>query len=186
MRGGDGDAGGSADGEERGRRRIVGDGGCDVVAFDAHFERAEGDLVEVFFNVAEDGGCLVEALDVYLPARGERRDGVVCAGSFAGRAGWRAERGDGRAELAFKLGAEAFDAALRVFGELELHGFIVDGGDGLTHLGFKVADEGSEFEFESAGAVFEIGVAFAGKPGALLVEGVLLGSGGFAVLFERE
>ena len=90
----------------------------------------------------------------------------------------------GRVELLFEVAAQALDAAFGFFGELELAGAVFDGVDGLAQLEFEVLEQGAEFLFELAGALFGFEIAFAGEAGALLVERVLLGAGGFAFGFK--
>ena len=91
---------------------------------------------------------------------------------------------DGLVEALLKLAAQARDAAFGFLGELLLGGAIFDGADGLAHLEFEVLEQRGQLGFEFAGAVAQFDVAFAGEFGALLIEGVLLLAGGFAVGFE--
>ena len=91
---------------------------------------------------------------------------------------------DGLVKALLKFAAQAVDAALGFLGELLLGGAVFDGTDILAHLEFEFLHQRGELGFEFAGAIAKFDVAFAGEPGALLVEGVLLFAGCLAVFFE--
>jgi hypothetical protein len=91
---------------------------------------------------------------------------------------------DGLVEALLKLAAQAQDAAFGFLGELLLRGAVFNGAHGFAHLEFEVLEQRGELGFEFAGAVAQLDVAFAGEPGAFLVERVLLLAGGFAVGFK--
>jgi hypothetical protein len=91
---------------------------------------------------------------------------------------------DGLVEALLKLAAQAQDAAFGFLGELLLPGAIFDGAHRLAHLELEVLEQRGQLGFQLAGAVAQLDVALAGEPGSLLVERVLLGAGGLAVLFE--
>ena len=91
---------------------------------------------------------------------------------------------DGLVEALLKLAAQAQDAALGLLRQLLLGGAILDGADRLAHLEFEVLEQRGQLGFEVAGAVAQFDVALASEPGPLLIERVLLGAGGLAVVFQ--
>ncbi len=155
----------------------------DVVALDAHFDGAESDFKEILFDFALDGGYLVHRLEADLIAGGNVADdmrlgvGVALIGSAA-------MRDDGLVEAFLKLAAQADHAALRFFRELLLGGAVFNGAHVFAHLELEILEQGGQLGFKLAGAGAQLGVAFAGEAGTLLIEGVLLLAGGFAIGFE--
>ena len=61
---------------------------------------------------------------------------------------------------------------------------ILDGAHRLAHLKLEVLEQRGQLGFEFSGAVAQLDVALAGQLRPLLIERVLLGAGGLAVLFE--
>ena len=104
---------------------------------------------------------------------------TIAAGRWRRPVGTGAVGDDGLVEALLKLAAQALDAAFGFLGQLLLPGAVFDGAHGFAHLELEVFEQRGELGFKVADPIAQLDIAFAGEPGAFLVEGVLLFTRGF-------